>query len=241
MMHAPRAWKDKLPSIAGTLAMQAAFAALLLFSVTAVRQAVPPVETVFLLPKPKPEPIVIDARQPPKPMEEEQMPAGAIAEPPSQLPAYAAPGQTLNGSRLEGSALLRALVQDFHACRKKEGEDRPVCPGGIAPADPRIVKFEDRAVKGSDTWQADVDRRNAPFALPGAGAGPLGILITALTNPSAYSDPKAYGIVRGGSERVSGAEALQRRRYNNPNTSLNGTDYENRVRLDSAGALNYGD
>jgi hypothetical protein len=242
MMPAPRSWKDKLPSIAGTLAIQAAFAVLLLFSITAVRQAEAPVETIFLLPRPKPEPIVIDARQPPESKKAaEQAPPGAAPGPPSQLPAYALPAQTLAGYRqFATSALVRSLIQSFNACRKKEGEDRPVCPGAVTQPDPRIVTLEDKDVKEAEIWQGEIDRRNAPFALPGAGAGPLGVLLSALVNPGAFSDPKAYSAVSGPPERVSGAEALQRRRYNTPNTSLNGTNFENRIRLDSAGAVHYG-
>jgi hypothetical protein len=234
-MRQSRSWKDKLPSILVTLAIQGAIAALLLFSITAVRQAISPVETVFLLPKPKPEPIVIDARQPPEKDAETQTSAGVTPAPSSQLPPYALPAQTLASRRqFETSALLRNLIQSFNACRKKEGEDRPVCPGVIAPADPRIVKLEDKAVKGAEIWQNEADLKKLT-ALPR--------LMVALTGDSAVSlsDPKAIGTALDAPSLpgMTGAERLQLRRYYSPQTSRTGTDWENRVRWDSAKALGY--
>ncbi|HJR57527.1 MAG TPA: hypothetical protein VJ798_13205 [Rhizomicrobium sp.] len=241
-MRTAPSWKDKLPSIAGTLAMQAAFAALLLFSITAVRRELAQPETILFLPPSRP--VTIDARQPRPLRDRPQQPAAQAAPmPPPLLPAYAAPSAGLSASTGGNGALLGALGRYVENCRiERRDADASCPPSKLAHRDERTLALDERKqVKNAPVWQAEVDRRNAPFALPGAGAGPLGILITALVNPSAFSDPKAYSAVSPPPVRVSGAEALQQRRYNNPSTSLNGTDYENRIRMDSAtGAMHVG-
>lgn len=145
--------------------VQAAIALLLVFSLGVVRQALVPVETILFFPKPKPEPVVIDARQPSKPEPLPPTPAAPLA----QLPAYAMPSQTLTAHRPQGTTLLQGMVQSLDACRKGEGEDRPACPGVIAPPDPRIVTLEDgEKVKNEEYW-AEEKRR--------AGSHDLGIAV----------------------------------------------------------------
>ena len=221
------------------LGVQAGIALLLLLSFTVIRLVAPEKETILYLPRLKPEAKIIDAHRPPQPRALPPSPAAPPAAPPP-LPAYAMPGPALPGAAGSGSTLLQALGRNLANCRIEDMGRREAAarcpPSGLTPPDQRIVKLDDRQVKNAPMWQGEVDRRNAPFALPGAGAGPLGILVTALLNPSAFSDPKAYSAVPAPAERISGAEALQQRRYNNPNTSLTGTDYENRVRRDGAGS-----
>ena len=144
---------------------QAVIALLLLFSLGVVRQVLSPVETTLLFPKPKPEPVVIDARQPPKPREAEA-PVSVTAPPAAQLPAYAMPSQTLTGHPPQGTTLLREMVQSLDACRKEK--DRRACAGMIAPPDPRIVKLDDSEVKNEEYW-AEEKRR--------AGSHDLGIAV----------------------------------------------------------------
>jgi hypothetical protein len=220
------------------LGVQAGFALLLLFSFTVIRLVAPPEETILHLPQIRPQPKVIDARQPPR--EPRALPPPSAPPAPAQLPAYALPGYALPGAGGVGggSGILQALGRNLANCRLETLDKRDAatrCPPGLTPPDQRIVTLDGRTVKNAPVWQAEVDRRNAPFVLPGGAMGPLGILVTALVNPSAFSDPKAYA-APAPPERISGAEALQQRRYNDPVTSLTGTDYENRIRRDSAGS-----
>jgi hypothetical protein len=53
------------------------------------------------------------------------------------------------------------------------------------------------------------------------------------------SGPKAQGLDAPILPGMTGAERLQLRRYYSPQTSRGGTDWENRVRWDSARALGY--
>ena len=242
-MRAPSSWKDKLPSIAGTLAMQAAFAALLLFSITAVRRELAQPETILFLPPSRP--VTIDARQPPPPRDRPQQPAAqAPPTPPPPLPAYTAPSAGLSASTGGNAALLGALGRYVENCRiERRDADASCPPSKLAHRGERTLALDERKqVKNAPVWQAEVDRRNAPFALPGAGggpmgsAGPLGILLTAIGDPKTFSDPNVYSYAAP-RERRSGADQLARRRYHPPQTSLNGTDWENRVRRSAAAVL----
>ena len=154
---------------------QAVIALLLLFSLGVVRQVLSPVETVLLFPKPRPEPMVIDARQPPRPREKAEASA-SIAPPAAQLPAYALPDRTLSGRPPQGAALLQGLVKSFDGCSKSKEEDRPACPGTIAPPDPRIVALDGGKVKDEERW-AEEKRRSDSNDL-GVAVGPgIGFVI----------------------------------------------------------------
>jgi hypothetical protein len=226
----------RLTALLFTLGIQGLVAALLLFSLTVARHILPAQETILLLPRPAQQPVVIDARAPPKPRPSSDRAPAEPAPPP--LPAYAAPSAGLSASRGGNSALLGALGRHVENCRIEKRDAEASCPN-LAQQDERAMLPEERkVVKNAPVWQAEVDRRNAPLTLPGAALGPLGVLVTALTNPGAFSDPRAYSAVPA-RQPMSGAERLQLRRYENPETTRGGTDFENRVRRDGAAASRY--
>jgi hypothetical protein len=231
MMRAAPSWKDKLPSIAGTLAMQAAIAALLLFSITAVRRELAQTETTLFLPPPRP--VTIDARQQPPPEEPQQPSAQTAPISPPPLPAYAAPSASLSASTAGNGALLGALGRQIENCRIERRE--PGCPPALALRDGRSITLDaGKPVRNAALWQRDADLRK----LTG-----LPRLMVALTGDSAVSlsDPKAIGTALDAPSLpgMTGAERLQLRRYYSPQTTRTGTDWENRVRWDSAKALGY--
>jgi hypothetical protein len=157
--------------------VQAVIALLLLFSLGVVRQTLTSVETLLLLPTPKPEPIVIDARQPPKPRDVEA-PLGAMPAPPAApVPAYALPNQSLSGMPSRDTALIQGLARSPGTCRRQEGEDRLTCPGSVVPPDPRVVTLDDdEKVKNEELW-AEEKRRASSHDL-GIAVGPgIGFVI----------------------------------------------------------------
>ncbi len=110
---APRSWKDRLPSLALALAVQAAFLALLVHALVVPHPPPPePQEVIFLLPRLR-EPVVIDARTPrpapslrgnqpaspqrsgPAPAAPAPIAAPPASEAPASSPAPAAPGRDL--------------------------------------------------------------------------------------------------------------------------------------------------
>src|SRR4051812_23695828 len=103
-MRAPPSWRQRLSGALVALAMPAAVAALLVFSLTMVRREAPPPETFFFLP-PAPKPVTIDARQAPK---------SALARPSAPgappLPPYASSSVSGFGTAT-GSARDTALLQ----------------------------------------------------------------------------------------------------------------------------------
>jgi hypothetical protein len=233
MMRAPRSWRDKLPSIAGTLAMQGAIAALLLFSITAVRRELAQTETTLFLPPPRP--VTIDARQPPPPEEPQQPSAQAAPISPPPLPAYAAPSAGLSASIRGSSALLGALGRHVENCRIEKRDADAQCPPLLADRDPQTMTLDaGKPVRNAAIWQREADLRK----LTG-----LPRLMVALTGDGAVSlsDPKAIGTALDAPSLpgMTGAERLQLRRYYSPQTTRTGTDWENRVRWDSAKALGY--
>jgi hypothetical protein len=232
-MRTASSWKDKLPSIAGTLAIQAAFAALLLFSITAVRRELAQTETTLFLPPPRP--VTIDARQPPTPEEPQQPSAQTAPMSPPPLPAYAAPSARLSALPSGNGALLGALGRQIENCRIEKREPGAQCPPALALRDERSMTLEaGKPVRNAALWQRQADRKK----LTG-----LPRLMVALTGDAAVSlsDPKAIGTALDAPSLpgMTGAERLQLRRYYSPQTSRGGTDWENRVRWDSAKALGY--
>lgn len=233
MMRAPRSWKDKLPSIVGTLAMQAAILALLLFSITAVRRELAQTEAILFLP---PKPAIIDARQPPPPPEQPQQrstQAAPVSPPP--LPAYAAPSSSLSASTGGNSALLAALGRQIEDCRIEKRNADAQCPPALTQRDPQTMTLDaGKPVRNASIWQREADRKKIT-GLPGLA---LALKGDGTLTPS---DPKAVGIALDAPALpgMTGAERLQLRRYYSPQTSRGGTDWENRVRWDSARALGY--
>jgi hypothetical protein len=223
-------WHDKLPSIAGTLAMQAALAALLLFSITAVRRERTQTETILFLPPPKP--AVIDARRPP-PEQSRQPSAQAAPISPPPLPAYAAPSAGLSASTGGNSALLGALGRDLENCRIEKRDPDAQCPPVLAHRETMTLDAG-QPVRNAAIWQREAERKKIA-GLPG--------LALALRDDGAVSlsGPKAIGTALDAPSLpgMTGAERLQLRRYYSPQTSRTGTDWENRVRWDSAKALGY--
>lgn len=232
MMRASRSWKDKLPSIAGTLAMQVAIAALLLFSITTVRRELAQPETILFLPPPRP--VTIDARQPPPPREESQRPsAQTVPTPPPPLPAYAAPSASLSASTGGNGALQGALGRHVENCRIEKRNADAQCPPALAHRDERALTLDaGKPVKNASIWQGEANRKKIPSGLPS--------LMVALNGDGvSLSDPKAHGLDAPILPGMTGAERLQLRRYYTPQTSRGGTDWENRVRWDGAKALGY--
>jgi hypothetical protein len=232
-MRASLSWKDKLPSILATLAIQAAFAALLLFSITAVRRELAQSETTLFLPPPRP--VTIDARQP-LPPEEPQRPSAQTAPIlPPPLPAYAAPSARLSASTGGDGALLGALGRQVENCRIEKRDADAQCPPALAHRDPQTMTLDaGKPVRNAAIWQREAERKKftalagLALALNGDGAVTL-------------SDPKAIGTALDAPSLpgMTGAERLQLRRYYSPQTSRTGADWENRVRWDSAKALGY--
>ena len=66
------------------------------------------------------------------------------------------------------------------------------CPPPSPAAETQALLHPNHRVKDEDYYAAEKAQRDAPFMLPGAGAGPLGILLTALFNPGAFADKHNY-------------------------------------------------
>lgn len=234
LLRTAPSWKDKLPSITGTLAMQAAIAALLLFSITAVRRELVQPETILFLPPSKP--ATIDARQPPPHRQEPQQPPAQTTPVSPPLPAYAAPSSSLSASANGSGALLGTLGRQIENCRIEKRDAGAACPPALALRDERSLTLNPgMPVKNAFVWQREADRKKIPAGLPS--------LALALNSEGALSmsGPKAVGIALDAPSLpgMTGAERLQLRRYYSPQTSRTGTDWENRVRWDSARALGY--
>lgn len=233
-------WKDKLPSMLVALAVQAGFFALLAFSFTVVTRAPPQEqEVIFLLPKPKPkpppDPMVIDA-QPRQPDAAAPPPAATSILPPSDnsngitaLPGYA--------QSPTGPALLQALGRAANCQPDAQGRISSLCTA-VARPDPKIVALHPPDhVKKPDQWADEKARTDSPLTLP--GGNPLGILLTALTNPSAFLDKRNYQPAPPPSRsKMTWAEAEYLKRYTSPQCPPGmGTDMERRQCAANAGAL----
>jgi hypothetical protein len=178
-----------LPAISGALLLTAAQVTVLFFVVRPERPV--PVETMgaLLLPQnPRPpEPMVIDARRPaPQPVPQQ------AAAPPTPAPVANAPAQSATAP--QGTAIT-APAPATTAC-PDEAAGKPAqtgCPQLTEKPDPdRLVIAPPPRVKNQDIWEEDLARKNAPFALPGADGGIVGIIGTLIFNPSAYLDKKSY-------------------------------------------------
>lgn len=187
------AFREKLPSALGAIAIQGALAALVALSFEAVRQAVPEKETILLLPPaPKPpEPMIIDARGARKPA-----PAPVLRNSAPETPIVAAPPAPPAATVMEPASAPTAQAQADCSpevrARMLPAKRAALCPP--PPPGPNDVPLQigDGPVKDEEYFAAERARRDAPFTLPGAGAGPLGILLTALFNPSAFADKRNY-------------------------------------------------
>ena len=188
--------RQRLTSATAAIGVQAGLFAMLLLSFEAVRQLPPEKETILVLP-PLPRPvsrpaIVIDGR--PRP------PLRASTAPPplvTPLPVPAAPApQAAPGT---STAVLHDLGKALADCRPEKYNDLPPADRARCPPPAAQAKKNDDQdllamphVKDEQYWAAEKANRDAPFQLPGAGAGPLGILLTALFNPSAFADKHNY-------------------------------------------------
>jgi len=189
-------FRQRLTSAAAAIGVQLGIAALLAVSFAVVRHVGSQQETILYLPqsapqKPQPrQPVVIDAR-----------PRADAAPPPSTstapLPAWATPGFAL-GSGANGIVL--AQPPGVLDCRPQvygylNASARTACPppAGAAKPNPREIPLDpNKPVPNAKVWQAEIDRRNAPFSVPGASGGLLGMGLTLLFNPGAYLDGRSY-------------------------------------------------
>lgn len=202
--------RERLSSAAAAIAVQAGLCALLAFSFTVVRQLVPERETIlFLPPLSRPQapsqPVVIDARG------RTRAPAAA---PPRNLPApaWALPSFSLGAP--QGASSPLAGRYPGPDCRienywRLNADARKACPPpeALAGRNPGAAPLvPDRPVKNAPIWQAEVDRRNAPAALPGAAQGLIGLLGTLLFNPGAYLDKRSYSYAAPPAPPLDGAE-----------------------------------
>jgi hypothetical protein len=154
---------------------------------------------------------------------------------PPPLPAYAAPSAGLSASTGGNGALLRALGRQIENCRIEKRDTDAQCPPALALRDPQTMTLDaGKPVRKAAIWQREAERKKIT-GLPG--------LALALKDDGAVSlsGPKAIGTALDAPSLpgMTGAERLQLRRYYSPQTSRTGTDWENRVRWDSAKALGY--
>jgi hypothetical protein len=207
--------RERLPSAAAALAVQAGLLALLVLSFEVVRRVAPEKETIINLPplvrrEAQRAPVVIDARRPPEPG------GGAIAPtPPLSLPAYATPSFSLGVPA--GETALQALNRAVIGCGPGTPRDPRIaapCPSltGVARTDPNQIPLTGKPVPNAPVWQAEVDRRGAPMTVP--GGDPLGILLTLLGSPESFLDRRNYSYTP--QAPVSGADHLHDMITNNP-------------------------
>lgn len=197
--------RDRLPSATAALAIQLAIAALLAVSFEAVRQAAPEKETILNLPplvRPAPAPMVIDARgrrrtspaAAPPPVPQSPAPAAPVltAPPataaPSAAGAVPAPGRR-TGQAAPGPAPADCAPQNLASLTPAE---RALCPPPPRADANEIPLNPQSHVKDAPYWEAERENSRAPFALPGAAAGPFGVLLSALLNPGAFADKHSY-------------------------------------------------
>jgi hypothetical protein len=214
-MSASATFRERLGSAAAAIALQAGLLALLVLSFEVVRRVAPEEERFITLPplarpETQPAPVVIDARKPPNPG------GTSTTAPPLSLPAYALPSFSLGPPA--GATALQALNRDLVGCALANPRDTRTaapCPPltVVARPDPNDIPLTDRPVKNAPIWQAGVDRRNAPKALP--GGDPLGTLLTLLFNPEAFLDKRSYSYATPQGP-VSGADHLHDMITNNP-------------------------
>ena len=184
--------RERLPSAAVALAVQAGLLALLVFSFEVVRYMPGEKETILnLRPLTRPAPARTPAlrggmAKPP--------PAAATAPPSAALPAYARPD--FQFSAPQGATALRELNHDAARCRIENyanlsSAERLLCPPpDMVRRDPNAPPAPDKPVKNAPVWQGEVARRNAPATLPGGDI--FGAAIMLLFNPSAFADKRNY-------------------------------------------------
>lgn len=206
-----RLW-DRFSGAAIAIALQAGLAMLLVFSFQAVRHLGEEKETTLTLPplpRPVPRaPVTIDARGKP--------PQAARPASPNMLPSYALPTFNPNtaqsgaaplggaGTEALGRALAKCRPANYANLNASERRDCPP-PEGLARQDPNLLPLTpDKPVKNAPIWQAEVDRRNAPLALPGAEGGVLGILGALLGG--GFGDKRNYSYAPPQTAPMDGAE-----------------------------------
>lgn len=215
-MLSPASFRDRLPSAAAAIALQAGLLALLVLSFEVVRRVAPEEERFITLPplartQSQRAPVVIDARKPP------QLGGGpSAATPPLSLPVYATPSFNLGAPA--GETALRALNRALGGCGLGMPRDPRIaapCPPltGVARSDPNEIPLTGKPVPNAPIWQAEVDRRGAPMTVP--GGDPLGILLTLLGSPESFLDRRNYSYAAP-QEPVSGADHQRDLITNNP-------------------------
>jgi hypothetical protein len=190
--------RERAGSVAVALGVQAGLFLLLLFSLAVVHRLPQEKETILTLP-PLPRPVlkpamVIDGR-PRRPLR----PSAAPPPPMPSLPVPAAPAP--QAAPAQGEAVLPALGRALADCRPEKLANLPPAARAQCPPPAPQAKRDDsdlmqpnRHVKDEDYYAAEKANRDAPFALPGAAGGPLGILLTALFNPGAWADKHSYSL-----------------------------------------------
>jgi hypothetical protein len=206
-----RLW-DRFSGAAIAIALQAGLLALLVFSFQVVRHLGQEKENILILPplvRDAPRtPVTIDARgRPPL----TARPASPTVLPPYALPSFN-PSAPQSGTAPLGGAGAEDLGRQIAKCGPANygnlnASERKACPPPVALArpDPNLVPLNpDKPVKNAPIWQAEVDRRNAPVALPGAEGGILGILGALLTG--GFGDKRNYSYAPPEAPPMDGAE-----------------------------------
>ena len=193
-----RRWRDRLPGALLALAINAALLALLVFSLAPhpppPQDASQPRETVLLLPRLKPpgDPVVIDARPRTAAPEQPVTPPAPPAD--WSPPLYATPQFDLpHAPPIPGSAraLLTAIDRGLRCLPDEKGRVSALCPENSAAPPPHNRDMGPAAPgRNESLFAAEKNCADAPMVLP--GGHPFGILVNALTNPSAFAEKRGY-------------------------------------------------
>jgi hypothetical protein len=185
--------RERLPSAAAAIAVQAGLLALLVFSFEVVRHIAVEKETTLILPRlTRPAPPHAQA----SPDGRSRPPASAIAPPAGALPAYARPDFQFAAPQ-RATAASRDLNRDIVRCRVENAAslnplDRKDCPQpDMARHDPATLPLDPgKPVRNAEVWKDDAARKNTPFTLPGGDA--LHTALMLLLHPSIFGDKRAY-------------------------------------------------
>ncbi len=149
------ALRQRLPSAAAAIAVQAGLFALLVMSFEAVRRATEREETILhLMPVPRPmprTPVIIDGRGKPRPAPH---PPAATAPP----PAWAKPGFALPGA---ANAIQLAPQPGAQDCRPGTA-----CAGAQAGPREDKTRLSPPPVRNQQIWESEIERRNTPPRVP---------------------------------------------------------------------------
>jgi hypothetical protein len=192
--------RDRLPSALVTIALQIGLVALLAFSFEAVRHTSGEKETTITLSplvRPVQQPTVIDARG----TSERRKTSPSQVSPEVTAPIIANPSTVVAppvvGADGKEHGVLEGLSQAPIDCLSQSQSGLTEAQRAHCPSPPKananeIPLHPDSHVKDEPYWEGERENSKAPVALPGAAAGPFGILLEALLNPGAFANKEAY-------------------------------------------------